>query len=74
MILTKLQAEYPKSRMSVLLKWAILAKNSLAMWNGYSSHQLVFGQNPNLPNILQARIPALDDFTSSETFRGVPAQ
>ena len=68
MILTKLQAEYPKSRMSVLLKWAILAKNSLAMWNGYSSHQLVFGQNPNLPNILQARIPALDDFTSSETF------
>jgi hypothetical protein len=68
MILTKLQAEYPKSRMSVLLKWAILAKNSLAMWNGYSSHQLVFGQNPNLPNILQAHIPALDDFTSSETF------
>ena len=68
MILTKLQAEYPKSRLHVLLKWALLAKNSLAMWNGYSSHQLVFGQNPNLPNILQARIPALDEFTSSETF------
>ncbi len=45
-----------------------MAKNSLAMWNGYSSHQLVFGKNPNLPNILQARISALDEFTSSEIF------
>jgi hypothetical protein len=68
MILLKLQAQYPRIRLSVLLKWANLARNSLQMWNGFSSHQLVFGQNPNLPDIMTAKVPALEEFTSSEVF------
>ena len=38
------------------------------MWNAFSSHQLVFGTNPNLPGIMTDKIPALDDTTTSETF------
>ena len=68
MILLKLQAQYPRIRLTVLLKWANLARNSLQMWNGFSSHQLVFGKNPNLPDIMTAKVPALEEFTSSEVF------
>ena len=28
------------------------AKNSLGMKDGYSPNQMVFGRNPNLPNLL----------------------
>ena len=38
------------------------------MWNGFSSHQLVFGTNPNLPGIMTDKIPALDGTTKSETY------
>jgi hypothetical protein len=37
------------------------------MWNGFRSHQLKFGRNPNLPNIMKADLPALEGSTSSET-------
>ena len=36
------------------------------MWNGFSSFQLVLGQNPNLPNVMTDGLPALDGTTSSE--------
>ena len=45
-----------------------MARNSLQMWNGYSSHQLVFGENPNLPNIMSNILPALERTTSGEVF------
>ena len=45
-----------------------MAKNSMQMWNGYSSHQLVFGENPNLPNIMNDNLSALEGKTSSEVF------
>ena len=64
-ILLKLREQYPKWRLSVLLKWANMARNSLQMWNGYSSHQLVYGINPNLPNVMTATIPALEETTTS---------
>ena len=38
------------------------------MWNGFSSHQLAFGTNPNLPGIMTGKIPALDGTITSETF------
>ena len=66
MILLKLRAQFPRFRIEVLLKWANMAKNSMQMWNGYSSHMLVFGRNPDLPNIQHAEIPALDEATSSQ--------
>ncbi|CAC5381685.1 unnamed protein product [Mytilus coruscus] len=42
-----------------------MARNALQMWNGFSSHQLVFGLNPNLPNILKDTLPALEGRTST---------
>ena len=35
---------------------------------GFSPNQLVFGTNPNLPNIMTDGLPALDGKTSSEVF------
>lgn len=68
MMLVKLEADYGKVNSQTLLSWANMARNSLQMWNGYSSHQLVFGENPNLPNIMNDTLPALEGTTSSEIF------
>ena len=68
MMLLKLEADYGKMNSQTLLSWANMARNSLQMWNGYSSHQLVFGENPNLPNIMQDTLPALEGTTRSEVF------
>ena len=45
-----------------------MAKNSLQMFNGFSSNQLVFGKNPNLPNVLTDQVPALEESTTSQAF------
>ena len=55
-ILSKLVATYPKTPLEVLLAWACMAKNTLQMNNGFSANQLVFGQNPRLPNILTNKL------------------
>ena len=65
-MLLKLKAENDRTSEQVLLGWANMARNSLQMWNGFSSHQLVFGENPNLPNIMNEHLPALEGRTSSE--------
>ena len=48
------------------LAWSVSAKNSLANVHGYSSNQLVFGKNPNYPNALEDKLPALEASTCSE--------
>ena len=60
--------ENKKIERQTLLSWANMARNSLQMWNGFSSHQLVFGKNPNLPGIMSDKLPALEGTTSSEIF------
>ena len=65
-MLVKLEAEYGKTHSQTLLSWANMARNSLQIWNGYSSHQLVFGENPNLPNTMNDNLPALEGTTSSK--------
>ena len=65
-MLHKLKEQHPKTDLQVLLCWANMAKNSLQMCHGFSSHQLVFGQNPNLPNVLTDRPPAIQGMTTSE--------
>ena len=45
-----------------------MGRNSLQMRNGFSSQQLVFGKNLNLPNIMQAELHALEGTTCSEAF------
>ena len=52
----------------VLLGWANMAKNSMQMVYGFSSNQLVYGTNPNLPNIMSNGLPAMEGRTSSEIF------
>ena len=65
-MLLKLKAQCPDTELEVLLCWANMARNSLQMWHGFSSYQLVFGQNPNLPNIMTAHPPAFVGSTTSE--------
>ena len=69
-MLLKLEEENSKtdSQIETLLGWANMARNSLQMWNGYSSHQLVFGQNPSVPGIMTDKLPALEGTTTSEVF------
>ena len=64
---TRMKVDYPDVDDDVLLGWANMAKNSMQMVYGFSSNQLVFGINPNLPNIMNAGLPALEGRTSSET-------
>ena len=67
-MLVKLEADYGRINSQTLLSWANMARNSLQMLNGYSSHQLIFLENPNLPNIMNNKLPALQGTTSSEVF------
>ena len=48
------------------VSWAVSAKNSLRNVNGHSPNQLVFGRNPNFPNVLDNKLPAMECSTSSE--------
>ena len=68
MMLLKLKEENERTDRQTLLSWANMARNSLHMWNGYSSQQLVFGKNQSLPGIMTDGLPALEGSTSSETF------
>ena len=47
------------------LAWAVSAKNSLVNHNGFSPSQLVFGQNPNLPNFINNKLPAQEPVVKS---------
>ena len=67
-MLLKLEEENSKTDSQTLLGWANMARNSLQMWNGYRSHQLVFGQNPSVPGIMTDKLPALEGTTTSEVF------
>jgi transposase InsO family protein len=66
MMLLRMVEQCPDTPLEVLLCWANMAKNSLQMWHGYSSYQIVFGRNPNLPNVMTENVPALAGSTSSE--------
>ena len=68
-MLENLVEENPHTNEKLLLAWANVAKNSIQMWNGFSSFQLVLGKNPNLPNIMTEKLPALQGVTSSEILK-----
>lgn len=50
--------EFPDMSLDTAVAWACTAKNTLANVYGYSPYQLVLGQNPRLPNILDDPPPA----------------
>ena len=52
----------------VALFWSCYAKNSLHMFSGFSSFQLVFGRNPPLPCNITNQPPALENKRASEAF------
>ncbi|XP_039900576.1 uncharacterized protein LOC120741662 [Simochromis diagramma] len=68
MTLTEILLKVKKERgcdWHTALDWALMAKNSMLNVHGYSPHQLVFGQNPNLPSVLMDKPPALEGTTVS---------
>ena len=67
--LLKLREQCPKTHIEVLLSWANLSRNSLQMWHGFSSYQLVFGRNPNLPNVMSDKPPAFTGPNTCETLK-----
>ena len=66
-MLLKLREQCPKAPIEVLLSWANVSRNSRQMWHCFSSYQLVFGRNPNLPNVMSDKAPAFTGPTTSET-------
>ena len=52
--------------LEMAVAWSVSAKNSLKNVSGYSPCQLVFGWNPNFPNVCDNLPPALECSTSSE--------
>ena len=64
--LEKILDENPDIALDVALAYACNAKNSLQMWNGYSSYQIVFGSNPKVPDIFHATLPQLEGVSQSE--------
>ena len=65
--LAKILFDNPKMDPTIALAWAVTAKNSYPMHGGYSSFQLVFGKQPNLPDIMSDKLPALEGVTTSES-------
>ena len=57
-MLDALLRDYPNMDIETGLAWICSAKNSLTNVYGFSPHQLVFGRNPKLPNILDSPPPA----------------
>ena len=51
---------------STALAWAVSARNALQNNHGFSPNQLVYGFNPSLPSVLNNKIPALENRTTSE--------
>ena len=66
--LEKILEDSPKLPLATALSWALNAKNSLQMWCGFSSYQLVYGKNPNIPSVMTANPPALEGTTVSSYF------
>ena len=56
--------------MDLTLAWCLNAKNSQANVHGFSTFQLVFGQNPKLPSTSINKPPALIQHDTSEILTG----
>ena len=68
-IVQKLKVDHKDMPKRVLLAWACCIKNSMAMFNGYSSYQIVFGRNPPLPGDEECSGVGSLSEPSSEVFR-----
>lgn len=57
--------DHPYMSLKTALAWAINTKNSLHMNSGFSSYQIVFGQQPTLRSTMIDKPPALSGTTTS---------
>ena len=57
---------YVNCSIEVALAWALSAKNSLKNVFGYSTNQLGFGKNPDLPTVIGSEPPVLEGVSSSK--------
>ena len=66
-IIQAVKRDYPKMKLEVALAWAITAVNAMSSVRGFSPHQLVFGRQIKLPNILDDPPPAWEEPEKSKT-------
>ena len=52
--------------LEVALRWCLRAKNALLNSYSYSPNQLMLGYHPNLPSVIDNKLPALEGRTSSK--------
>ena len=67
-IVRKIMAD-SRCDLDVALAWAVSARNALTNYAGFSPNQLVFGQNPGLPNVCENDPPALNPTLTSDIVR-----
>ena len=67
-MVSKIQAD-SGCDVQVALAWAVSARNALANFSGFSPNQLVFGQNPAMPDLFNCKPPALGSVVSSDIVR-----
>ena len=65
-ILTRVLVDFPDMDLETALAWACVAKNSLSTVYGFSPFQLVYGRQPNLPNIIEEPPNAIEIKTHSK--------
>ena len=58
--------ESPGLKLDIALAYAVDAKNSLHNHNGFRPIQLVTGTLPNLPTVINSKLPALETVISPE--------
>ena len=66
-ILAAVLRDNPKLDLEVAVAWSSAAKNSLTTVHGFSPYQLVFGKQPNLPNIIDEPPNTLEDKSMSQS-------
>ena len=59
--------EFPNMSLEMVLAWAVTAVNSMSSVRGFSPHQLVFGRQIKLPNILEDPPAAWEEPEKSKT-------
>ncbi len=65
-ILARVLVDFPDMDLESAIAWACIAKNSLSTVFGFSPFQLVYGRQPNLPNIIEEPPNAIEIKTHSK--------
>ena len=67
-MVSKIQAD-SGCDVQVALAWGVSARNALANFSGFSPNQLLFGQNPAMPDLINCKPPALGSVVSLDIVR-----